>query len=87
MSERDNYPDYIERVYEFIITGSKTPERLDVYLTNNIRNATRTRVQKAIDDGCVTVNNKISKMEQDLQLVKFGVNYHFNPLPVVVAKY
>jgi outer membrane immunogenic protein len=28
-----------------------------------------------------------NKMNQDLHLVKFGVNYHFNPLPVVVAKY
>jgi outer membrane immunogenic protein len=28
-----------------------------------------------------------SKLGQDLQLVKFGVNYHFNPVPVVVAKY
>jgi outer membrane immunogenic protein len=29
----------------------------------------------------------LNKMQQDLHLVKFGVNYHFNPLPVVVAKY
>jgi outer membrane immunogenic protein len=28
-----------------------------------------------------------NKVNQDLHLVKFGVNYHFNPLPVVVAKY
>lgn len=29
----------------------------------------------------------INKVGQDLHLVKFGVNYHFNPLPAVVAKY
>jgi outer membrane immunogenic protein len=29
----------------------------------------------------------VNKMQQDLHLVKFGVNYHFNPLQVVVAKY
>jgi hypothetical protein len=29
----------------------------------------------------------LHKVNQDLHLVKFGVNYHFNPLPVVVAKY
>lgn len=29
----------------------------------------------------------INKLNQDLHLVKFGVNYHFNPLPVLVAKY
>ena len=28
-----------------------------------------------------------NKVNQDFHLVKFGVNYHFNPLPVVVAKY
>jgi outer membrane immunogenic protein len=29
----------------------------------------------------------VNKLNQDIHLVKFGVNYHFNPLPVVVAKY
>ena len=29
----------------------------------------------------------VDKVNQDLHLVKFGVNYHFSPLPVVVAKY
>lgn len=29
----------------------------------------------------------VNKIGQDLHLVKFGVNYHFNPLPAVVAKY
>ncbi|MDI1264707.1 MAG: outer membrane beta-barrel protein [bacterium] len=28
-----------------------------------------------------------SRVEQDLHLAKFGVNYHFNPQPVVVARY
>lgn len=28
-----------------------------------------------------------NKIGQDLNIVKFGVNYHFSPLPVVVAKY
>jgi opacity protein-like surface antigen len=28
-----------------------------------------------------------NKIQQDLHLVKFGVNYHFNPLPAVIAKY
>jgi opacity protein-like surface antigen len=28
-----------------------------------------------------------SKITQDLHLVKFGVNYHFNPQPVVAARY
>jgi len=29
----------------------------------------------------------VNKVSQDLHLVKFGVNYHFNPLPLVAAKY
>ncbi|MGQ0683783.1 outer membrane protein [Bradyrhizobium sp.] len=35
----------------------------------------------------VTLVAPINKVGQDLHLVKFGVNYHFNPLPSVVAKY
>jgi outer membrane immunogenic protein len=27
----------------------------------------------------------VNKLNQDLHLVKFGVNYHFNPMPVVVS--
>lgn len=35
----------------------------------------------------VTLAAPINKVGQELHLVKFGVNYHFNPLPAVVAKY
>jgi opacity protein-like surface antigen len=35
----------------------------------------------------VTLAVPINKVGQDLHLVKFGVNYHFNPLPAVAAKY
>jgi outer membrane immunogenic protein len=37
--------------------------------------------------GTIVAFETFSKMPQDLQLIKFGVNYHFNPMPVVVAKY
>ena len=37
--------------------------------------------------GTIAFVQPFNKMQQDLHLVKFGVNYHFNPLPVVVAKY
>ena len=33
------------------------------------------------------LNETASKINQDLHLVKFGVNYHFNSQPVVVARY
>ena len=66
-NERSNYPDYIEKVFEFDISPGKTPERLDVFLTNNIKNASRTKVQKAIEEGCVTVNGKPAKGSKKIQ--------------------
>jgi len=82
MSEKDNYPDYIEKVYEFKIPGAKIPERLDVYLTNNIRNATRTRVQKAIEEGHVTVNGKSSKANKKIKPEDFIVCRIMKPPPI-----
>jgi opacity protein-like surface antigen len=35
----------------------------------------------------VALNATATKITQDLHLVKFGVNYHFNPQPVVAARY
>ncbi len=58
---KDNYPDYIEAIFKFNIPSGQIPLRLDVFLTNSIKNATRTKVQKAIDAGTVTVNGKIKK--------------------------
>lgn len=64
---KDNYPDYVEQTFEFVIPKGKAPERLDSYLTNAIFNATRNRVQKAIDDGNVTINNQIAKSSRKIQ--------------------
>lgn len=33
------------------------------------------------------LNATASKINQDLHLVKFGVNYHFTPQPLVAARY
>ncbi len=35
--------------------------------------------------GSVDFARQFGKMSQDLHLFKFGVNYHFNPAPVVVS--
>ena len=67
IKDKDNYPDYIEKVFEFKIPKGQTPERIDTYLTNAIYNATRTRVQKAIDDGNVTINGKPVKSSRKVQ--------------------
>jgi len=50
-----------EKKYEFIIPEGKHKERLDVYLTNSVENATRSKVQKLIESKNVTVNGKFVK--------------------------
>lgn len=51
-----NYPERLEHTYEFVIPSRQKPERLDAFITKSILHATRTRVQKGIDAGIVTVN-------------------------------
>lgn len=67
--EKDSiqYPDYIERVYEFNIPSGQLPERLDSYITRNIKYGSRTKVCKAIDAGAVTVNDSICKSSQKIK--------------------
>ncbi len=47
--------------YEFIIPEGKQKERLDVFLTHSVENATRSKVQKLIESKNVTVNGKFVK--------------------------
>ncbi len=63
---KNNYPEYIEKVFEFEVTPGQAGERVDVFLTRNIRNATRNKVQKAIEGGTVTVNDKNVKSNKKL---------------------
>ncbi len=65
--ENSNYPEHIETIFEFKVPKGKTPERLDNYLTNAIFNATRNRVQKAIDEGRVTINGIVAKASKKIQ--------------------
>lgn len=65
--DNQNYPEHIETIFEFKIPKGKVPERLDSYLTNAIFNATRNRVQKAIDDGRVTINGIVAKSSKKIQ--------------------
>lgn len=44
-----------------VVPPRQTKERLDVYLTNRVQNATRNKVQKAIEAGTVLVNGKTVK--------------------------
>ena len=65
--DKINYPDKIEKLIEFSITAGQRPERLDVFLTREIPNATRTKIQDAIDESCITVNGKIAKASQKIK--------------------
>lgn len=67
MDEKNNYPDYIENIFELNVPPGQTPQRLDVYLVNNIKNVTRTKVQRAITEGYVTVNGKITRGSKKIQ--------------------
>jgi 23S rRNA pseudouridine1911/1915/1917 synthase len=63
-----------EKKYRFEVTGGKKKERLDVFLTNAIENATRSKVQKLIDAKLVTVNG-----------VTVKANYIVKPNDVIEA--
>ncbi|ROL62295.1 RluA family pseudouridine synthase [Bacteroidetes/Chlorobi group bacterium ChocPot_Mid] len=65
--ENENYPDLIETVFEFNLPSGQKPERLDVFLTNSLKYATRNKIQKAIDDGCVTINGVVAKSSKKIQ--------------------
>lgn len=44
--------------FDIIVPPGKKKERLDVFLTNQVENATRNKVQRAIEEGTVLVNGK-----------------------------
>ena len=56
-----------EKKYRFDVPPGKKKERLDLYLTNSIINATRSKVQKLIEAGFVTVNGKTVKPSYPVQ--------------------
>jgi 23S rRNA pseudouridine1911/1915/1917 synthase len=62
-----NYPEYVEKEFIFKVAKGQTPERIDQYLTKYIYNATRNRVQKAIDDNNVTINGRVVKSSRKVQ--------------------
>ncbi len=49
------------RSCDITVPPGKIRERLDVFLTHHIENATRSKVQQAIKQGSITVNGKIVK--------------------------
>lgn len=63
-----------EKKYRFEVPEGKKKERLDLFLTNAIENATRSKVQKLIEANLVKVNGIIVKS-----------NYQVKPLDVIEA--
>jgi 23S rRNA pseudouridine1911/1915/1917 synthase len=49
------------REIEIIVPSGKVRERLDLFLTHHVENATRSKVQQAIESGNITVNGKTVK--------------------------
>ncbi len=48
----------MKRKFDIVVPAGQKKERLDVYLTSHVENATRTKVQEAIRNGEVVVNGK-----------------------------
>ena len=63
-----------EKKYRFEVPEGKKKERLDLFLTHAIENATRSKVQKLIDANLVTVNGATVK-----------ANYQVKPSDVIEA--
>lgn len=66
-NEKNNYPDYVEKEFRFLVAKGQSPERIDQYLTKYIYNATRNRVQQAINDNNVTINGIPAKSSRKVQ--------------------
>lgn len=47
-----------EKKFHYDLPSGKKKERLDLFLTNQMENATRNRTQKLIEAGCVLINGK-----------------------------
>lgn len=65
--DKRNYPDHIETIIEIKVPPGQKPERIDKYLAHSVENASRTKVQKAIDSGNVTIDGKIAKASRKIQ--------------------
>ena len=63
-----------EKKYRFEIPEGKKKERIDTFLANSIENATRSKVQKSIEEELVKVNGKVVK-----------ANYKIKPLDIIEA--
>jgi 23S rRNA pseudouridine1911/1915/1917 synthase len=76
----------MEKFYNFVVPNVTTKQRIDKYIAGFVENASRTKVQKAINLGQVTVNgelvksNYIVKPEDEID-IELQVEEHGDILP------
>ncbi|HMT34840.1 MAG TPA: S4 domain-containing protein, partial [Chitinophagaceae bacterium] len=63
--------------FDFIIEKGQEPLRIDKYLMTKIANVTRNKIQQAIDDECVYVNDKLVKQNYKIKPEDHIVAYTF----------
>ncbi|MGE5437656.1 MAG: S4 domain-containing protein, partial [Syntrophothermus sp.] len=56
-----------EKKYLFELSPTQKKKRLDLYLANCIENATRSKIQKLIDEKLILVNGKTPKASYKVQ--------------------
>ncbi|MCB9261397.1 MAG: RluA family pseudouridine synthase [Flavobacteriales bacterium] len=54
-------------IQEFIVDKGQTPLRVDKFLTERIENITRSKIQRAIDEGKIWINDKYIKSNTKVQ--------------------
>ncbi len=63
-----NEPDKVETLVGLDVPPGQAPIRIDLYLTDKLPNATRSKVQKAVREGCVDVNGEtVTKVSTPVQ--------------------
>jgi 23S rRNA pseudouridine1911/1915/1917 synthase len=62
-----HHPPRVEHTYTYIITDGQKPQRVDAFLTDVVPHATRTKVQRAIDEGLVLLNGALTKASRKVQ--------------------
>ncbi|HQW46201.1 MAG TPA: RluA family pseudouridine synthase [Chitinophagaceae bacterium] len=63
--------------FDFIIEKGQEPLRIDKYLMTKLANVTRNKIQQAIDDECVYVNDKLVKQNYKIKPEDHIVAYTF----------
>jgi|694.fasta_scaffold09239_12 23S rRNA pseudouridine1911/1915/1917 synthase len=68
-------------IFDFVIEKGQEPIRIDKYLMSRIAGSTRSKIQEAIDDECVIVNDKIVKQNYKVKPNDHVVTYSFREPP------